>query len=87
MLEFCVDITLYFLRVPDGVAAIHCKAGKGRTGTMIICYLIFAGLFDNIDMASAHYATHRTKNEKVNNLFYKNIKILIFLFPFYITFD
>ena len=66
MLEFCIDITLYFMRVPNSIAAIHCKAGKGRTGTMIICYLIFAGLFDNIEMAISHYATQRTKNEKVN---------------------
>jgi len=65
MLEFCIDISLYFLRVPDGVAAIHCKAGKGRTGTMIICYLIFSGLFDDIDLAIAHYGINRSKNEKV----------------------
>lgn len=65
MLEFCIDLTLYFLRVPESFAAIHCKAGKGRTGTMIICYLIFSGLFDNIDMAIYHYGSYRTLNEKV----------------------
>lgn len=65
MLEFCIDITLYFLRVPEGNAAIHCKAGKGRTGTMIICYLIFSGLYDNVDMAISHYGMSRTFNEKV----------------------
>lgn len=65
MLEFCIDLSLYFIRVPNSIAAIHCKAGKGRTGTMIICYLIFSGLIDDIDFAIAHYASHRTKNEKV----------------------
>jgi len=65
MLEFCIDITLYFMRVPDGTAAIHCKAGKGRTGTMIICYLIFSGMFDNIDTAIYHFASKRTFDEKV----------------------
>ena len=66
MLEFCIDITLLFLRDKKSKAAIHCKAGKGRTGTMIICYLIFAGIFDDIDIATSHYAQKRTKNEKVN---------------------
>ena len=65
MLEFCIDITLHFLRDPESVAAIHCKAGKGRTGTMIICYMIFSGLYDDIDFATVHYAQKRTQNEKV----------------------
>lgn len=65
MLEFCIDITLFFIRDKESKAAIHCKAGKGRTGTMIICYLIFTELFDDIDIATSHYAQKRTKNEKV----------------------
>jgi phosphatidylinositol-3,4,5-trisphosphate 3-phosphatase/dual-specificity protein phosphatase PTEN len=66
MLEFCVDICLYFLKNPHSVAAIHCKAGKGRTGIMIICYLFFSGLCKNSDEAIEHFAKMRTKNRKVN---------------------
>jgi phosphatidylinositol-3,4,5-trisphosphate 3-phosphatase/dual-specificity protein phosphatase PTEN len=65
MLEFCVDIVLYFIRNPFGVASIHCKAGKGRTGTMIICYLIFSGLCKDSEEAIAHYGRMRSKNNKV----------------------
>ena len=64
ILDFCVDICLYLTCNPRGVAAIHCKAGKGRTGVMIVCYLIFSGLCQNSDEALAHYARQRTLNNK-----------------------
>ena len=65
MLEFCIDVTLLFIRDIEAMAAIHCKAGKGRTGTMIICYMIFSGLFDDIDIATLFYGQKSTQNEKV----------------------
>ena len=64
ILEFCVDISLYLLRNPEAVALIHCKAGKGRTGTMIVCYLLFNELFKCADEAMDHYAYMRTFNNK-----------------------
>jgi protein-tyrosine phosphatase len=64
ILEFCVDICLYLIKNPDGVAAIHCKAGKGRTGVMICSYLIFSGLCKTSEDAFAHYAAARTYNHK-----------------------
>ena len=64
ILDFCVDISLFLTTHPRGVAAIHCKAGKGRTGVMIVCYLIFSGLCQNSDEALTHYASQRTSNRK-----------------------
>ena len=64
ILDFCIDICLYLTAHPQGVAAIHCKAGKGRTGVMIVCYLIFTGLCKNSDEALVHYANQRTLNKK-----------------------
>ena len=64
ILDFCVDLCLYLTAHPNGVAAIHCKAGKGRTGVMIVCYLIFSGLCKNTDEALIHYANQRTINKK-----------------------
>lgn len=65
MLDFCIDLCLYLLKNPYAVAAVHCKAGKGRTGVMIICYLIFSGLFKSSDEAIEHFAKMRTSNVKV----------------------
>ena len=64
ILDFCVDICLYLTYNPRAVACIHCKAGKGRTGVMIVCYLIFSGLCKTSDEALAHYARQRTLNNK-----------------------
>jgi protein-tyrosine phosphatase len=64
ILDFCVDICLYLSMNPGGVAAIHCKAGKGRTGVMIVCYLFFSGLCQTVDEALRHYAKQRTLNNK-----------------------
>ena len=62
ILEFCIDICLYLIRNPDGVAAVHCKAGKGRTGVMICSYLIFSGLCQSSEKSFRYYARVRTKN-------------------------
>ena len=64
ILEFCIDICLYLMKNPKGVAAVHCKAGKGRTGVMICAYLVFSGLCKNSEQAFRHYARIRTKNNK-----------------------
>lgn len=37
---FVADITEYLESDPDATAVIHCKAGKGRSGTMTCCYLV-----------------------------------------------
>lgn len=65
MLEFCVDLSVFLMRNRDHVAAIHCKAGKGRTGVMISCYLLFSGVSKNALDALADYAERRSHSRKV----------------------
>jgi protein-tyrosine phosphatase len=39
--EFVGDAYAWLTAHPENVVAVHCKAGKGRTGTMICCLLLF----------------------------------------------
>lgn len=46
------------------VVAVHCKAGKGRTGLMICCYLLYSGMFKNSYECMRYYGAMRTNNKK-----------------------
>jgi protein-tyrosine phosphatase len=41
------------------VVAVHCNHGKGRTGTTIICFLMFTGFFHKYDEALKFYNMRR----------------------------
>jgi phosphatidylinositol-3,4,5-trisphosphate 3-phosphatase/dual-specificity protein phosphatase PTEN len=75
----CRDIDEFLAADPENVVAIHCKAGKGRTGLMITVYLLHShfeamsqeyavlGLrhpITNATEALEHYGKMRTSNGK-----------------------
>lgn len=45
------------------IAVVHCLGGKGRTGTVIACYLVYSGLFRDPVQALEHFAVKRSKIE------------------------
>ena len=49
---------------PKHVAVIHCKGGKGRTGTVIATYLTYSGVFDNPFEALEFFAARRSQKLK-----------------------
>ncbi|XP_053960890.1 serine-rich adhesin for platelets isoform X1 [Anastrepha ludens] len=62
--RFCTDVDTWLKADSQNVAAVHCKAGKGRTGTMICCYLLYSGQQATAEDALECYAEKRTKDRK-----------------------
>ncbi|KAF9171599.1 hypothetical protein BGX20_007279 [Mortierella sp. AD010] len=55
---FCEDVSDWLHTTPGNVVAVHCKAGKGRTGVMICSFLVHCGA--TAEEAIKLYAEKRT---------------------------
>ncbi|KAH8376989.1 hypothetical protein KR093_002565, partial [Drosophila rubida] len=64
MQRFCQDVASWLNADLRNVVAVHCKAGKGRTGTMICAYLVHCRFKKTADEALAWYDEKRTKDGK-----------------------
>ena len=64
--SLCNNVTRFLVRNPKHTAAIHCKAGKGRTGLMICCLLLQIsarrGNLVTADEAMLFYGDRRTED-------------------------
>ncbi len=54
----------WLLKDDDNVIAVHCKAGKGRTGLIISAYLVHAGLAPHTTAALKMFGDIRTHDGK-----------------------
>ena len=64
LMKFCQDAKKFLDENELNVVAIHCKAGKGRTGTFICCLLLHLGIFDTMDECLKYYGLMRVGEEK-----------------------
>jgi protein-tyrosine phosphatase len=46
---------------PRHVAVVHCVGGKGRTGTVVVCYLLLSGLASDARSGFEYFAMKRSK--------------------------
>ena len=53
MLDFTANAREWMAADKQNVIAIHCKGGKGRTGTLICTWLIDCGLLESAEVSDA----------------------------------
>ncbi|CAG0913123.1 unnamed protein product [Notodromas monacha] len=68
MVRFVKDVEAWFSQNQRNVVAVHCKGGKGRTGTMICVWLIRAGMLKDA-ASSLHYFSERRTDLNVSTKF------------------
>ncbi|XP_017885342.1 phosphatidylinositol 3,4,5-trisphosphate 3-phosphatase and dual-specificity protein phosphatase PTEN isoform X2 [Ceratina calcarata] len=61
---FCEDVHEWLSQHEENIAVVHCKAGKGRTGVMVCCYLLHTKQFSTATDALNYYGTQRTLDRK-----------------------
>jgi len=54
--KFCNDVRDWLSADDRNVIAVHCKGGKGRTGTMICTWLVDCEMFEEAEVRQ--YKTH-----------------------------
>jgi phosphatidylinositol-3,4,5-trisphosphate 3-phosphatase/dual-specificity protein phosphatase PTEN len=59
LFEICKEMYSFCLSDPESVVAVNCRAGKGRTGTVICCFMLFSGIFTDPKDALDYYSIKR----------------------------
>lgn len=68
MIDFCIKVRKWLSEKDDHVIAVHCKGGKGRTGTMICTWLVDCDMFTEAEVGT-RCVYHDTMEHYYNLLF------------------
>ncbi|XP_036381355.1 putative tyrosine-protein phosphatase TPTE [Megalops cyprinoides] len=60
MLKYTADVRAWMAADPRNIIAIHCKGGKGRTGTMVCTWLIDSDQFESAQDSLDYFGERRT---------------------------
>ncbi|KAG6618707.1 Phosphatidylinositol-3,4,5-trisphosphate 3-phosphatase [Phytophthora cinnamomi] len=60
MIPFCLDVHAWLQADPENVVAVHCKAGKGRTGVMLCAYMLYTRMWRSAHGALEYFAAARS---------------------------
>jgi len=60
MIRFAKSVKEWLKADPENVIVVHCKGGKGRTGTMICVWLVEAGVFSSATESLDYFGNRRT---------------------------
>jgi hypothetical protein len=55
LISICHDIAAFLRQSPSNLIAIHCKAGKGRSGTVACAWMLHSRVFEKADDAMAYF--------------------------------
>ena len=64
LFEACKIISSYLSENDANAVFIHCNAGKGRTGTLICCYLMYCNFVKSAQDAITYYGWKRLRSGK-----------------------
>jgi protein-tyrosine phosphatase len=65
LIAFCKDASEWLNKEDQNKVVVHCKAGKGRTGTVICALLLYMHSVQDANEAIAIYGRERTHNMRV----------------------
>ena len=72
LVSFCKQATSFLNMHPQNVVAVHCRGGKGRTGTFCSSLLVWTGFSSTAAHAMEYFASRRTDTLR-NSIFSSDI--------------
>ncbi|XP_065668918.1 phosphatidylinositol 3,4,5-trisphosphate 3-phosphatase TPTE2 isoform X4 [Hydra vulgaris] len=64
LLQFCHSAFDWMKKDESNILVVHCKGGKGRTGTCVAAWLLFSGQFKSAEKALHYFGLRRTDKAK-----------------------